>query len=488
MLESRGSLNKIKKTAGQLANHFRALLRSKKCRKFIIILFVVQAVILALSVKIGLPPDELFHIRFIEYFATHGFDPFIGTQKDSFSLGELSRTPEYLYQYLMSLIYRIIPFGVYGTYMTLRFLSIGLSAASLFLLAKLGDKLKIPVSVTNFSLLLLSNSAQFLFLSASVNSDLLVWFMVLACLIILVSFLHNNSLKTLFFLAGLVGLGMVTKRTFMPIGAMVAVGAVVKAFTVRELLFKQLKKPDVYLWLSIGFFVLGFGLFAERVGMNLVQYQQIKPACMDLHTKAECIENGVERRNLRIRESNIVDVENYNLVEYGFGWSYLTVSYLVGTQGWNGGVVAPVALNVAVLILSIAGLAASVIEIRARSKDKLKFVRLAIYFGSLVFIVYNFWFNYQVYQRSNIPGLALQGRYILPTATVFLLTSCYYVYKHIITKPNLRITSAIVLLAFMLYGSGLFLVLSDNFYTDNVFKPRIIFDRSDLISEHEPSI
>ncbi len=222
--------------------------------------------------------------------------------------------------------------------------------------------------------------------------------------------------------------------------------------------------------------------------MNLIQYQQIKPACMDLHTKAECIENGVERRNLRIRESNIEDVENYNPVEYGFGWSYLTVSYLVGTQGWNGGVVAPVALNVVVLVLSTIGLAASVIEIRLKSKDKLKYVRLVIYFGSLVFIMYNFWFNYQVYQRSNIPALALQGRYILPTATVFLLISCYYIYKHIITKPNLRIASATVLLVFMLFGSGLFLILSGDFYTNNVLKPRIIFDRNDLISEHEPSI
>jgi len=292
----------------------------------------------------------------------------------------------------------------------------------------------------------------------------------------------------LFFLAGIVTFGMVTKRTFMPIGFMIALVAAFKAFTTREALFKQLKKPDLYLFLSIGFFVIGFGLFTERVGLNLIKYQQIKPTCIELHTETECTQNGVERRNLNIRQAGIEDTHSYNLLEYGFGWSYLTVSKLVGTQGWTGGATPPVLLTASVLILSTTGLVASFIEARSRKSDKQKLIRLMIYFGSLAFIIYNFWFNYQVYQRSHLPGLALQGRYIMPTATTFLLLSCYYIYKHVIKSSNLRRVSALVLFAFVLYGSGLHLILSKGEYTDNVLRPRMIFDRSDLISEHEPSI
>ena len=464
------------------------LISSNKARKFIVGLFVIQAVVVALSVRVGYPPDELYHIRFIEYLANNGPSPFTGAQKNAFYLGDISRIPEYLYQYIMSFIYRDTPFSTYNTYMAFRFISVGLSAATLLMLARLGDRLKIPTSVTNFSLLILSNSAQFLFLSASINSDLLVWFLVASSLCVLVDFINNRSLKTLFFLAGIVTFGMVTKRTFMPIGFMIALAAAIKAFTLRETLFKQLKKPDVYLLLSIGFFVVGFGLFAERVGVNLIKYQQIKPTCMDLHTKDECIQNGVERRNFNIKQAGIEDTHSYNILEYGFGWSYLTVSKLVGTQGWTVGATPPAVLTLTVLLMSAIGLFGSFIEAKAKTKDKQKLIRLIMYFGSLAFIIYNFWFNYQVYQRSHLPGLALQGRYILPLATIFLLLSCYYIHKHVIKHSSVRRVSALLLLALVLYGSGLHLILTKGNYTDNVFRPKIIFDRDNLISEYEPSI
>ncbi len=481
-------MDKIDKSITWLANSSYRAISSKKARKYILGFFIVQAIIVALSVRIGYPPDELFHIRFIEYLASHGADPFTGTQTGGFHLGDVSRTPEYLYQYVMGLLYRIIPFGVYGTYLSFRFVSIALSAATLLMLAKLGDKLRIPTSVTNVVLLLLANSAQFLFLSASVNSDLLVWFLVVVSVLLLVNYLNNSSLQKLFILAGIVALGMVTKRTYMPVGFFVAVAAAVKSFMIRKQLFEQLKRPDAYLLASVMFFVLGFGLFSERVGVNLAKYQQIKPACLDLHTEQQCIQNGVERRNLKIRQAKIVDIYDYGLLEYGFGWSYLTVEKLVGTQGWTGSAVAPPVLSVVVLGMSTAGLAGSALELKANKKDRNEIVRLALYVGSLVFIIYNFWFNYQVYHRSGIPALALQGRYVLPTATIFLLISGFYVYKHIITTTVARRIVAAALILFVLSSSGLNLILASNKYTDNVFKPWIIYNRDQFLSEHEPSI
>ncbi|MBP7835102.1 hypothetical protein KA025_03390, partial [Candidatus Saccharibacteria bacterium] len=65
---------------------------------------MIQAVVVALSVRVGYPPDELYHIRFIEYLANNGPSPFTGAQKNAFYLGDISRIPEYLYQYIMSFI------------------------------------------------------------------------------------------------------------------------------------------------------------------------------------------------------------------------------------------------------------------------------------------------------------------------------------------------------------------------------------------------
>ena len=85
---------------------------SRKCTKIILIIFVVQAVYVALSFKFGVPPDERTHLGFIKFYAGNSLDPFINAQNSNFYVGEVTRDPSYMYHYLMRLVYLIRPFGI----------------------------------------------------------------------------------------------------------------------------------------------------------------------------------------------------------------------------------------------------------------------------------------------------------------------------------------------------------------------------------------
>src|SRR5687768_3417552 len=85
-------------------------LGSKEFRYIIYAWFVVQVVFIALSTARGIAPDEGTHLRTIALYAQDGIDPFIQHQPpEAYQLGAVSRSPSYLYHYLMSFPYRLLP-------------------------------------------------------------------------------------------------------------------------------------------------------------------------------------------------------------------------------------------------------------------------------------------------------------------------------------------------------------------------------------------
>ena len=128
---SHQNFSKTKDRILKVGEWFNSILANPRTRKIIYILFIIQAVYIAMSMKIGIPPDELTHIRFIEYYRDHSLSPFITEQHSGFAIGDVTREVSYLYHYLMSLLLRVLPFSMLNEYIILRFVGIGLSLLTL---------------------------------------------------------------------------------------------------------------------------------------------------------------------------------------------------------------------------------------------------------------------------------------------------------------------------------------------------------------------
>src|SRR5262245_11585955 len=104
---------------------FRQLARfvnTPLARRLVLGLFVAQALVLVFVVRVGTPPDENNHIRFIEFYANHSLSPIFTDQiqTPTSTLGDKTREVDYLYHYTMSMVYRVSPLPTDGTYTLIR--------------------------------------------------------------------------------------------------------------------------------------------------------------------------------------------------------------------------------------------------------------------------------------------------------------------------------------------------------------------------------
>ena len=416
-----------RKTFFKFSQALAAFAGTKHARYLVYALFVVQVVYLIFSVQVGLPPDELTHIRFIEYYTYNSLDPFIGSQTDWFALGDVTREVSYLYHYLMSLVLRVSPFTALNEYILLRFVGLALAFGTLVFSAKTFQLLKVPAGVITLGLFIVTNMAEFMLLSGAVNNDNMVWFITAGSMYLLVKLWteRKGQLRTLLFLATIVALGAITKKTFLPLALVFAGGGVLFSVMNWKLLIDQLKQSKWREWLLIGALVFSVGLAIERIGVNLVQYRAIDAPCADIHTVEQCSEYGVLRRNYRLDSLNVEG--QTSLKVFAVPWLYGTIGLSFGVQGWGGQTMPPFWF---IAIVFLAMLATIYSSLRQKEKDRTRHWLLIGILGlSWFYILVNLNVNYGIYQKWDRFGLALQGRYIFPILVPFVLVSVYYLWN-----------------------------------------------------------
>lgn len=288
----------------------KRLLEADKTFWIIIGIFLIQAFIFAVSINRGIPPDEDYHVGFIQYYSQQPVmdGPFIDQQtSQSLRLGDIQRAPSYLYHYLLGNIAKI--FHVFTsseaalTYL-MRFLNIGLVVLGLVVLRKLFNEIKVKKIHQNLTFIVLALTTMFVGVSAAVNYDNAIFLIVNLFLLELIRFIKRRSAIDFMLLVVVGALGMLVKYAFSTIIAAAFIILLVQIVKDRKILidlknsfkliFKQQKLLSIGLLLLL---VLSLGLFTERYVMNAAQYKAITPVCTKLHTETECRMNIIYRRD-----------------------------------------------------------------------------------------------------------------------------------------------------------------------------------------------
>jgi len=451
----------------------------------IIIIFVLQAIYILFSVKIGVPPDELTHIRFIEFYAKQeNLSPIISSQTDSFALGDVTREVSYLYHYLMSLVLRITELAGLSAYVFLRFAGLAMTVATLFFVIRTAKLLEVPNKVIATSLLVVTNMAQFLLMSIAINNDNAIWLLTAASIFVLVKLWQSKTgqLRYLLWLVVLLVFGVIIKKTFMPLALIFTLTATYYLWQNRNKfkdLFASFKFIEIVMSLII---IVGIGLVGERVGINLIKYNKIDAVCDQIHSVENCKNYGVYRRNFELYETAGTRTREINILQFKLAWAQKTVARSFGVQAWPGEIETPVVFNLSVIALLTLAL---VYGLKNWRSDTATLLILAV---SLYYIVFNMLVNYSLYKRWGVFDLALQGRYIFPILVPLVIFSTYILWRGLGAQglTRLRMPLAIVVISSVIFVSGLQLFVSDTRFISNPIKPVIIFNSSNAISKYEP--
>ena len=450
----------------------RSLLASDGFFYGIISLLVLQALWIALSGRYPMAFDEDFHLGIIRLYAHH-ISPFWSAQPPNADIfGAVYRDPSYLYHYLMSFPYRLIP--VFTTDQTiqvliLRFINIGLLASGLPLYRRLLGKAGVSRGLTHALLLAFILLPIVPFLAAQINYDNL--FIPLVALSILLTVRVNEELglrgrvpmATLMELIIVALLSSVVKYAYLPV--FIAIGVFL---TVQFYRYLGRKKK---FWITVAFsftligkrfrWVLIFGvlvssiLFTERYGINLVKYHEAVPNCDQVLTVQRCNDYGPYQRDYYYAQQKTGNL--HGPIGFTGDWLYgmwLRTFFAVDGPGTNFETRSPLVVPaIAGIILPAAGILALLWKARAVLKRYDNSI-LLLFAGVVGCYVALLWFDeYKAYLHAGQP-VAINGRYLLPILPLFMALLGLGCYELLRLRPRLQtLLTAIAILA-LVWGGG----------------------------------
>jgi hypothetical protein len=444
------------------------LVASKKFRYFIYCWFVLQIVYMAISTNTGIPPDEGTHMRTIELYSRDGIDPFIQNQpEEAYQLGAVSRSPSYMYHYIMSFPYRLIPdsFGALQQTIIMRLFNLIFSVTGLLVFSKVLLLLKTKDLVHNLTLFMVANTLMLVFLSSSVNYDNLVFLCVNVVFYYFIKVLKTPDLADVLKLVAIMLFASLVKFTFLPLGALL-VGVLV--FNYRQNLpgtFKKLKKSKklvnqkTLLILTTACLLL-LVLFFERYGLNYIRYGTYKPQCDQVNTYDQCLSSALFRRNLEFRDNLAED--KVPGVSFTLRWLERNKEGIFGILGHKFADETSFVRYSSFAILSIMSVAI-IYKLKTGLKEINYLLAIAVAYTIILLL-----FNYSLFQKSGRFGLALQGRYVFPVIGLFYLAGNYYIDKIFETKRRLYAFWAVILIMIFLLSSlpGYIYTTNSTWWTD----------------------
>jgi hypothetical protein len=428
-------------------------------RRLVFGLFIVQAVILVFTVKIGIPPDEQNHLSFINYYAQHSISPVFSHQQPTYNLGDKTREVDYLYHYGMSLLVRIMPFSSGVEQHVIRLFSVLFAVLTFALLAKVFKILGISAAIITTAIAILTNLPMVLMMSVAINNDVLVWLGMALGLWLLVRLWRQPTATDLVWLFTLSVAGGLVKRTLLPLGlAFGVIGLVVLVRNVHTIV-NGLRQWNWHLVLAIAVLLVSIGLFTERIGGNIVRYGSITVTCEQVHGEAACYNFWA---NIRSRYLATLPPEK-PIAPPLFAGKWLTASFDnivdIQTQGWRHEVKPARWMGRSFEFMIVIGAGLGLIyEIRRLKVDALARQRLTVLGIAIFFIFVHLLVNWGEYKKSKFFGIALNGRYILPCVLPLTIMSGYYYTKTFEKYPKLVILGGMALVIITIFGSGVILM------------------------------
>ncbi len=385
----------------------------------IFFVFVVQAVLFALNIKKGLPPDEGYHIALSEIYSKT-FSIADNTE-ESYHLGQISNTP-FLYHWLAGRVINVkdIFFPDSGNVVLLRLFSVFIGISNLVIALKVIRFITRDKLVHILFLIMLSNTLMFVFMSGSVSYDPLSIFFPSIIILYSLRLFKYHKVKFLYSIVIFMAFGSLTKITFLPF--MLASSLVLILHESRYLkeYRKQFRNLAKILKRNIGLillFILMFFSSALAVGFygnNLIKYHSLKPSCSRVLPEEHCMKGAEFAHYYEAEKNALPRTERLRLLDYLSKWGGLMLDRTYGLCAHKSLLLDYNSFYSHLLILLFGFMA----SIRYFDKDKIEHV----FFLCLIFvyfIVLSVLTNYKSYLLHGITDAAVQGRYLFPIIIPF---------------------------------------------------------------------
>ncbi|HSX07155.1 MAG TPA: hypothetical protein VLG92_05545 [Candidatus Saccharimonadia bacterium] len=440
-----------------------AFMGKSLARRLVLGLFVVQAVVLVFAVHITVPPDEQNNIDFIQYYANHSVTPFLTNQAPTYSLGDKTREVDYLYHYAMSLVERVLPFSEVTEDRIVRLFSVAFAVVTFMVLARVLKRLRISEAVISSSLLIITNLPMVLLLSAAINNDVLVW-LGLALGLLLILRLAEDPLPTdVLWLLALCCLGGLAKRTLLPVCVVFGVSGLIIVGRYWRILLDRLRSPKRYFIVALLVAVIGAGLFVERIGGNVVHYKSVQVSCEQVDGPAAC---DVFWTN--VRAHTLAELPPEKPLPFPFfvvRWFSDTFYNIVDiqTQYWKHQVRPARLLTPVLAAVFVIGLGYGVLYEKERfaavAESRYRVYVTAV---ALIYIGVQLAVNFSTYRHYKVYGIALNGRYIIPSLLPLVGLVGFYWSKMLRRHPAPLIMLTVMLIVLTIGGSGLLMMLRNS--------------------------
>lgn len=405
---------------------------------FLVTLFVLNALWIALTARYPMAFDEDFHLGVIQIYAEQ-WHPFLASQPpDANQFGAVARDASYLYHYLMSFPYRFLAAITNSEafiVIVLRVMNIAFFALSLPLFRVLLRRTGASDRLIHLSLLAYLLIPIAPLLAGQINYDnVMIPLTALALWLTLRLYdkLRDGTidLRLTGWLAVVCLLTSIIKYAFIPIFLaivlMLTYGLlrwILRPHRLSAALHDSLKtlqlKSSVVLCAVL---LVSLGLFMQRIGVNVIRYGTPAPDCGQVLSVDACKEYGPWGRDYLLHQQ--VSGPAPGLVQYIDEWtygmwfrSYFAVDGPTTRYQTRGPLVAPA---VGALVFAALGLVLLAIYRRSLPALVRPYAIGLLLFTASLYTAILFYDQYQLYLYTHQP-VAINGRYLLPLLPVIIL-------------------------------------------------------------------
>jgi len=424
----------MRKKFDRLYNFIHKTVGSKGFAVFLIVLFVLQSIWIAISYRYPMLYDEAFHLDAIKLYSQQ-LSPIITNQPTYYDMyGSFAHGAATLYHYLMSFPYRfvIVFTNNFATQVIfLRLINIAMVATGLSLFIKLFKKIGIKQVFVNIGMLIFILLPIIPFVSATVNYDNLLFPLTALFFITCIDIIFEKrvSLSQCVWLIIIGCTASVVKYTFLPVFAIGVIYLVAVMYRRHDLHIlskirvtlnskKKFKKAGLAFIL-----VLSLGMFSVIYLQNIIVYKTLQPNCEQIMSRERCSNNLMSIRN-DTAEATKSTRPLMQMPSYISDWTIQMVDWtnMTGSHPAGGGTVVtqPLPIIYTTIFMGIfVGMAALLYSWRSLKKNPAWYFLIVISVG-LILIV--FMQNYLMYIKLHMP-YAIQPRYLLTIAPIMIVMS-----------------------------------------------------------------
>jgi hypothetical protein len=451
--------------------------------------FGLRLVFFALTVASSVPPDELSHAGLCQVFSRAWLLPVDGP--GTYQFGLVTHTP-WLYYWVMGKLLHLNFLGI-PDLVFLRLLNIPLALATVWYAQRLLRLLTCDPLPRLLLLAVMTNTAMFSLLSASVSYDNLANLLATMAVYYTCAFFKFRSLNLLALALLCQMAGCLTKNTLLPL--VFALDLLLAGYAVLQwrsfpALFREYLAGKGRAWCQLLLILAALGLNMQLYGGNLRQFGTLSPSLENVVSTENALQNRIGAREkiffLYLSEQisyldalqmtgNIASpgdkadtfylLMNYQNLkanpalwlgpfEYTKLWFQNMVGTSVGIKAHLPMFKSPPLLIPVYLVLALA-LAGFLARWRPRDAGWLPAALAACAFFYAGFLLVKI--NYPAYGYYGTTGIALQGRYLFPVLAPACAVGCTYLLRLVRSGAPRMVLAGSVALIFLAYDFPWFL-------------------------------